>query len=121
MIERAEADKAAIAAQKVHNKQTLAEARKRGKEAYEAEKTRIANDKVIAAEAKKQEKFRLAALKQAAKQAEKIHQSMAKKMKAAERRVTLSFTVIKLTNSNIPKAGKRKATSTTSCHCIRPL
>ncbi|KAG2141058.1 hypothetical protein DEU56DRAFT_734574 [Suillus clintonianus] len=86
VIERAEADKEANAAQKAHDKQSLAEAKKKGKDAYEAEKTRIANDKVNAAEAKKQEKLRIASLKQAAKQAEKIRQATEKKLKAAERR-----------------------------------
>lgn len=92
MVQRAEADKETGAAQKAQDKKSLADAKKIGKDAWEVEKTRIANNKVAAAEAKTQEKLRLASLKQV----EKVWLAAEKKVKAAER-----------------KAGKRKATSQT--------
>ncbi|KAG1726908.1 hypothetical protein EDB19DRAFT_1833257 [Suillus lakei] len=78
VIKRAEADKEANTAQKAHDKQTLAEVKKKAK-----------------------------------KQAEKIRQSMEEKLRAAEHRVKFNFTIIKLTDSHIPKAGKHKAVAQT--------
>jgi hypothetical protein len=87
MIQRTEAEKEAGAAQKAQDKIALAEAKKRGKDAYDAEKARIANEKIAMAEEKKQEKLRLASQKQAAKLAEKVRQVEEKKARAAERKV----------------------------------
>ncbi|KAG2743404.1 hypothetical protein P692DRAFT_20821413 [Suillus brevipes Sb2] len=92
MVQRAEADKEAGAAEKAQDRKALADAKKISKDAWEAEKTRIANKKVVAGDTKVQEKLRLASLKQV----EKPRLAAEKKAKAAER-----------------KASKRKATSQT--------
>jgi hypothetical protein len=55
-----------------------------GKDAFEAEKARISQEKLAAAEVKAQEKLRAVA----AKQAEKVRLTAEKKAKAAERKVT---------------------------------
>lgn len=89
MVQRSEADKQAGAAQKAEDKKALADAKKLGKDAWEVEKTWIANNKAATAEAKTQEKLRLAHLKHA----EKVWLAAEKKAKAAEH-----------------KAGKHKAT-----------
>ncbi|KAG1907550.1 uncharacterized protein F5891DRAFT_974250 [Suillus fuscotomentosus] len=81
MIQRSEADKQAQATHKAEDKQALAEAKKRGKEAFEAEKARIASQKLADAEAKKN-KLRLTAVKQA----EKAQLAAEKKARAAQRK-----------------------------------
>ncbi|KAG1886831.1 uncharacterized protein F5891DRAFT_922731, partial [Suillus fuscotomentosus] len=83
MIKKAKADKEADAKSKAEQKATLAAAKKQGKEALEAEKARIAHEKLALSEMKKQEKLRLAA----AKQAEKVRIAAEKKAKAAAKKV----------------------------------
>lgn len=67
MIQRSEADKQAQAARKAKDKQALAEAKKCGKDAFEAEKAHIASQKLADEDAKKNEKLRLTAIKQTEK------------------------------------------------------
>lgn len=83
MIKKAEADKEADVKSKAEQKATLAAAKKQGKDALEAEKARIAHEKLALSETKKQEKLRLAA----AKQAEKVRIAAEKKVKAAAKKV----------------------------------
>lgn len=78
-----ETQKEAAANHKAAQQKALNEAKKNGKDAYEAEKAQIAQEKLAAAEAKTQEKLRVAA----AKQAEKMRLAAEKKAKAAERKV----------------------------------
>jgi hypothetical protein len=83
MIQKLENEKEADAMRKLEDRTALAEAKKRGKEAFEAEKARIARDKLAASEAKNQEKLRLEAIKQA----KKAQLAAEKKAKAAQRKV----------------------------------
>lgn len=83
MIQKLENKKEADATRKLDDRNALAEAKKCGKEAFEAEKARITRDKVAAAEAKTQERLRLAAIKQA----EKARLAAEKKAKAVQRKV----------------------------------
>ena len=84
MIQRIEGEKAEQHTQKARNKEALEAAKKVGKDTYEAEKARIAQEKLAIAETKKQEKLPVAA----AKQAEKQRQSAAKKAKNALEKVS---------------------------------
>ncbi|KAI6015498.1 hypothetical protein BKA83DRAFT_4061063, partial [Pisolithus microcarpus] len=63
-------------ARKANNKASLAEAKKQGKEAYEAERSRIVQENLAMAEAKKNEKLQQVV----AKQAEKVRQANVKKV-----------------------------------------
>ncbi|KAG2351109.1 hypothetical protein BDR07DRAFT_1502581, partial [Suillus spraguei] len=82
MIQKLENKKEADATCKLEDRTALAEAKKCGKEAFEAKKVRIARDKVAAAEAKSQEKLQLAAIKQT----EKAQLAAEKKAKAVQRK-----------------------------------
>ncbi|KAG2052952.1 hypothetical protein BDR06DRAFT_972639 [Suillus hirtellus] len=81
-IIKLENKKEANATRKLDDRNALAEAKKCGKEAFEAEKARIARDKVAAAKAKTQEKLQLTAIKQA----EKVQLAAEKKAKAVQRK-----------------------------------
>lgn len=82
MIKKAEADKEADAKSKADQKATLAVAKTQGKKALNAEKARIAHEKLVLSEVWKQERLRLAA----AKQAEKVRIAAEKKAKAAAKK-----------------------------------
>jgi hypothetical protein len=62
-IEKLEAEKIIEAARNADNRKALADAKKCGKDAFEAEKARIASLKQQEVEAKNQEKLRAAAAK----------------------------------------------------------
>ncbi|KAG1826706.1 uncharacterized protein BJ212DRAFT_1473938 [Suillus subaureus] len=79
-----EAKKVLQASLKMDKKNTLAEAKKKGKEAYAAEKACITNEKAVAAEAKRVAKLHAAAVKQA----EKARLSAEKKAKTMQRKST---------------------------------
>lgn len=87
MISKFDTEREAQAKGKADDKKALDEARKKGKDAYTAEKARIALEKLTVAEAKKQDKLRSAA----AKQAEKVRLAAERKAKAAEIRVSDFF------------------------------
>lgn len=81
LIQRIETEKENEATIKVRNKVLLNEAKKLGKEAYEAEKTYIANEKLTLAEAKKGHNSMLPlpaekCRQQAAKKAENVSKSL---------------------------------------------
>ncbi|KAG1847269.1 hypothetical protein C8R48DRAFT_779257 [Suillus tomentosus] len=80
MISKLDTEREAQAKGKANDRKALEEARKQGKDAYTAEKARIALEKLTITEAKKQEKLRITA----AKQAEKVRLAAEKKAKAAE-------------------------------------
>ncbi|KAF8839059.1 hypothetical protein BDN67DRAFT_1012597 [Paxillus ammoniavirescens] len=80
MIQKLESEKQEQANRKANYKKALEEAKKLGKEAHEAEKARIAQEKLELAEMKKQEKLQAAA----SKRAEKIRLTAAKKAKAVQ-------------------------------------
>ena len=77
MVERAEVQKQQDATRKANNKASLAEAKKHGREAYEAEKDHIAQENMIIDEARKQERLQQVAAKQLEKaqkaEARKVH------------------------------------------------
>lgn len=75
MIQRMENDKEQEATMKARNKLALQAAKKVSQEAYDAEKARIANEKLALAEAKKKAQLEATV----AKQAEKRRQQAAKK------------------------------------------
>jgi hypothetical protein len=87
MISKLDAEHEAQAKGKANDRKALEEARKQGKDAYTAEKARIALKKLTIAEAKKQEKLCITA----AKQAEKVCLAVEKKAKAVEIRVSDFF------------------------------
>lgn len=66
-IQKIEGRKAEEATRKATYKQALLDAKAKGREAYEAEKNRITQEKLAIAEEKRQEKLRQAAAKQAEK------------------------------------------------------
>ncbi|KAI6029294.1 hypothetical protein BKA83DRAFT_4047631, partial [Pisolithus microcarpus] len=76
VVEKAETQKQLEVAPKANNKASLAEAKKQGKEAYEAEQSRIVQENLAMAEAKKNEKLQQVV----AKQAEKVQQANVKKV-----------------------------------------
>ncbi|KIK79291.1 hypothetical protein PAXRUDRAFT_71203, partial [Paxillus rubicundulus Ve08.2h10] len=80
VIEKIEAQKQQEVTCKAVNKKALADAKKQGKEAFDAERARIAQDNLAISETKKQEKLQQAA----AKQAEKVRLAAAKKARNAE-------------------------------------
>lgn len=86
-IEKLEAEKTVEATRNADNRKALADAKKHGKDAYEAEKARIASLKLQEAEVKNQEKLRVAA----AKQAEKARIAAEKKARAAAHKACLLF------------------------------
>jgi hypothetical protein len=86
-IEKLEAEKIIEAARNADNRKALADAKKRGKDAFEAEKACIASLKQQEVEAKNQEKLRAAA----AKQAEKARIAAEKKARAAAHKACLLF------------------------------
>jgi hypothetical protein len=67
LIARLEADKTVKTDKKMADRQALKDAKVLGKEAFAAEKARIAAEKVAAEEAKKVEKLKVAAARQAEK------------------------------------------------------
>ncbi|KIN97963.1 hypothetical protein M404DRAFT_31780 [Pisolithus tinctorius Marx 270] len=83
VIERAEMEKQQEVTRKANNKVSLAEAKKHGKEAYETEKARIAQEKITIAEAKQREKLQQAAAKQAEKAWQAGAAKASKKRKAS--------------------------------------
>jgi hypothetical protein len=80
-----EAEKVLQASLKADEKNVLAEAKKKGKEVYAAEKARITMEKAAVAEAKRIAKLHAAAVKQA----EKARLSAEKKAKTMQRKVCL--------------------------------
>ncbi|KAG1822044.1 uncharacterized protein BJ212DRAFT_1297293 [Suillus subaureus] len=83
MISKFNTEHEAQAKGKANDKKALEEVRKKGKDAYTAEKARITLEKLAVTEAKKQEKLCITA----AKQAEKVHLAAEKKAKAVEIRL----------------------------------
>lgn len=76
MIEKAKVQKQQDTTRKANNKASLAEAKKHGREAYEAEKARIAQENMAIDEARKQERLQQVA----AKQLEKARKAEARKV-----------------------------------------
>ena len=76
MVEKAEVQKQQDATCKANNKASLAEAKKHGREAYEAEKAHIAQENMVINEARKQERLQQVA----AKQLEKAQKAKARKV-----------------------------------------
>lgn len=87
VVEKADTEKQQEAARKANNKISLAEAKKRGIEAYRTEKSRIAQENITIAEAKKQEKLQQAAVIQAEKAQQANAKKPLKKRKAASQNV----------------------------------
>ncbi|KIK16848.1 hypothetical protein PISMIDRAFT_25032 [Pisolithus microcarpus 441] len=96
VVEKAETQKQLEVAPKANNKASLAEAKKQGKEAYEAEQSRIVQENLAMAEAKKNEKLQQVV----AKQAEKVQQANVKK--ASKKHKVISQIV-----EGIPEGGLR--------------
>ncbi|KAF9229097.1 hypothetical protein BS17DRAFT_762812 [Gyrodon lividus] len=80
VIEKIEAQKQQEVTCKAMNKKALAEAKKQGKEAFDAERAQITQDNLTISETKKQEKLQQAA----AKQVEEVRLTAAKKARNAE-------------------------------------
>ncbi|KIO00297.1 hypothetical protein M404DRAFT_29676 [Pisolithus tinctorius Marx 270] len=86
-VEKPDAEKQQEAACKANNKLSLADAKKHGKEAYEAEKTRIAQENIAVAEAKKQARLQEVATSQIEKAQQAKAKKSSKKRKAASQNV----------------------------------
>lgn len=104
-IKKAESEKQAQASSKADQKKALAAAKILGKDAFEAEKARIAQEKLAIAEAKTQEKLRIAA----AKQADKVRLAAEKKVSAAAKRVSYSGPFQQVTSEYDLSLGFEKA------------
>ncbi|KAG1846632.1 hypothetical protein F4604DRAFT_1688312 [Suillus subluteus] len=104
-IKRAEIQKETAANHKAQQKKALEEAKKMGKGAFEAEKARISQEKLTAAEAKTQEKLRAVA----AKQAEKVRLVAEKKAKAAERKALKKRKATAQTVDDLPEGQTKQS------------
>ncbi|KAG2052105.1 hypothetical protein BDR06DRAFT_1009809 [Suillus hirtellus] len=93
-----EAEKVLQASLKMDEKNALAEAKKKGKEAHAAEKACIMNEKAAVAEAKRVAKLHAAA----AKQAEKARLSAEKKEKAVQRK-SMKWKAVSQAVEDLPK------------------
>lgn len=87
VVEKVDTEKQQEAARKANNKISLAEAKKRGREAYRTEKSRIAQENITIAEAKKQEKLQQAAAIQVEKAQQANIKKLSKKRKATSQNV----------------------------------
>ena len=87
MVEKAEVQKQQDTTRKANNKASLAEAKKHGREAYEAEKARIAQENMVIDEARKQERLQQVA----AKQLEKAQKAEARKVRTSSAYIYYSW------------------------------
>ena len=106
MVAEIEMEKSHEAAQKVDDRNTLAEAKKLGKEAHAAAKARLAQECAAASEAKKTEKLRIIA----EQKAEKARLAAESKAKQAEAKVRVYLMDSEPYSTSLLEVTKRKAT-----------